>query len=827
MPITSRPPTKKEVELFKKVDISKLKSGDVYGSSGGSGSTGGGSRKRKPGISTPSPQEQQAIMRKLQAEAQRRAEIQKQQQQAEAERQRIESQRKKLLQQGASYSSQRVGNTVIERTRMGDSIIQKNVDLRTGRAVLREYKGGRIIGGVDYGGLVGKPIPVGTKLSDLSKEDKSKVLSVGKTFTKTQAVFGPAERTKRGVVSEKLGIGKLSYSINNYKDLLRTKRLRNKITPAEESALIASGFISGLVDTFGGLLDLPQAVITLSLNPSQILNIPSQLKNAGAEFGYLLDISPGEAIAYIGGSVYGIKATSQVLNTLKKIGNVSLAKLNPKFSGNLRAGSVLNVKVSPTKTVRLKIVKSIPKEKLASQIDRAGRRITGISSQADDLFNILNKRTGVKIRKPIPGEKGFSTQTKVLLKKFDDNLITKKELYKLDGLLRAEGTKGLLERSFFIDPSMRVRPSRLGVSTQKTKLIDYLSSDVTFKRAKPQIFLFDDLKVSSFPKRLKPIANKIKNNKPLTKLEANQLLEWQLKQSGKAKPLGFVSRESEVILSPGEVLRKVKKIGITTLNGERIPIWKVEIYKPKGVTKELLTKFNKGTINTAERNTLKRLLQKNTGINYASGYKSGVRYVNIKYIGLSSGGRLLKSNYLRTPRRNYATSVRRTSKPVSRKSTATSVRRTSKPVSRKSTATSVRRTSKPVSRKKRRNIPIISNTIKVTRSRSTPLKRGYLSYAQQKKVTSVKTLPLTKERAFDILAYYLDKRPSYKGLTVKTLERTSSDILRRKLKSTPKGYFRKNRNKFIVRRLKKGRETYEMIEKKFRRDSIKEKKGKR
>lgn len=111
---------------------------------------------------------------------------------------------------------------------MGDSIIQKNVDLRTGRAVLREYKGGRIIGGVDYGGLVGKPIPVGTKLSDLSEEDKSKVLSVGKTFTKTQAVFGPAERTKRGVISEAVGLGKLSSVINNYRDKLRTQKLRKK-----------------------------------------------------------------------------------------------------------------------------------------------------------------------------------------------------------------------------------------------------------------------------------------------------------------------------------------------------------------------------------------------------------------------------------------------------------------------------------------------------------------------------------------------------------------------------------------------------------------------
>jgi hypothetical protein len=108
--------------------------------------------------------------------------------------------------------------------------------------------------------------------------------------------------------------------------------------------------------------------------------------------------------------------------------------------------------------------------------------------------------------------------------------------------------------------------------------------------------------------------------------------------------------------------------------------------------------------------------------------------------------------------------------------------------------------------------------------RKKKLKRGYDSFVKKRKVVNTKTLPFSKERAFDLLAYYLDKRPQTRGLTIKSLERTPKATLMRELKKAPKGYFRRNRKKFILRQLKKGRETYEMIEKKkYQRDSKLEK----
>jgi len=105
---------------------------------------------------------------------------------------------------------------------------------------------------------------------------------------------------------------------------------------------------------------------------------------------------------------------------------------------------------------------------------------------------------------------------------------------------------------------------------------------------------------------------------------------------------------------------------------------------------------------------------------------------------------------------------------------------------------------------------------------------GYNSYVYRKKVNTKRTLPITKARALDLLAYHLDKNTSVKGLTIKGIRRVSPAVLNRRLKSTPKNYFVKNRNKFILRKLTRGKETYEMIEKKkFRRDSKVEKRRKK
>ncbi len=117
----------------------------------------------------------------------------------------------------------------------------------------------------------------------------------------------------------------------------------------------------------------------------------------------------------------------------------------------------------------------------------------------------------------------------------------------------------------------------------------------------------------------------------------------------------------------------------------------------------------------------------------------------------------------------------------------------------------------------RRKIPRISKRKKILRKKET----GFTSKVKNRK--KLNTLPLTKSRAFDILAFTLDKNPSIRGVTTTSLKKVKRSILQRKLRSVPKGYFQRHRRKFILRRLRKGRETYEMIERiRFRKDSPRE-----
>ena len=82
-----------------------------------------------------------------------------------------------------------------------------------------------------------------------------------------------------------------------------------------------------------------------------------------------------------------------------------------------------------------------------------------------------------------------------------------------------------------------------------------------------------------------------------------------------------------------------------------------------------------------------------------------------------------------------------------------------------------------------------------------------------RKLSPLNTLPLSKARALDLLAYSLSKSRSIKGQIVKSSKRTSLSTLKRKVSNAPTGYFNRNRNKFILRKIKGRVDAYEMIKK--------------
>jgi hypothetical protein len=479
-------------------------------------------------------------------------------------------------------------------------------------------------------------VKVGSALagSNLLFED-GKIISVDGKTTYARDEYRRPEPEVQLRAKEDKTTARWSRNIKDLRNEISTQRARGNITGINEAKLLGWAFLGTLLDGGRALAGMPKAVVNIIKNPSTLKQLPAGISRAGKDFGILLQTSPSEAFGVIGGEVVMLYGSNFAI---KQVGNLSsrvLTRLNPKYVGKAAIGKNLNIKTGGGKSVNLEVVGKIPKEKMLSQVNKQGKKLSAISSQADDI--ILRQKQRGLIRKPIPGESGFNSATKRLLKKFDDGVITKGELFDLDLMVRSQGAKGLLERTHFADPTGKIRPSRLAVDSKKAGLMDYLSGDITFRKAKPQIFLYEDIKISKFPSYLKKVASKIKARKTLTRAEANAFLEWQLKQTGKFKPVGFISGESEIVLAPGEIIKKVKTVGVTSIKGKRVPIVKVEVLKQSKVLKSLLKKLDDGVITATERAKLQRMLKTQTGFDYglSSNRVVSAKYVPIRRIGAS------------------------------------------------------------------------------------------------------------------------------------------------------------------------------------------------
>ena len=292
---------------------------------------------------------------------------------------------------------------------------------------------------------------------------------------------------------------------------------------------------------------------------------------------------------------------------LGKIGSKASTRLSSKFVG-IKKGVMTIPSTTKGRNIKITVGGTVKKisEPLSKQAQLAGKKVTAVSAQADRLVNII--KTKRIVRKPIPGEATFSKPIKELLKKFDDGTITKNELVKL------ESQVPILERSFFADPRGRFRPSRLGVGKQKeASLLDYLSGDVTFKTSKPQILVFEDVKIQKFPKTLRDVEKALKSGKTLTESQTKRLLKFQQEKTGKFKPIGALTKEPEITLAPGEVIKKVKKVAVTLVDGKKVEIVQAKVIKASKTTANLVKKSKSGKITAKELKELSKRLQKETG----------------------------------------------------------------------------------------------------------------------------------------------------------------------------------------------------------------------
>lgn len=651
-------------------------------------------------------------------------------------------------------------------------------------------------------------------------------------------VVSAYERQKGGSVSEALKLASASNTLRTARQRIRTQKLRGSIPAIKEAELLGLTALSTIVDFGRDIVDLPQTAYKILRNPKVLKELPKAIKQQGKDFGEQLRVSPTEAFVRVGGELLLMKGTGKAIDKVSELSKAKLTKLSRSYVGEAKIGETLEIPVKGGKTVKLEVVGKIPKEPIARQVARAGRKTrVAISSQADTLLNAIK---GSKvIRKPIPGESTFTKATKTLLKKFDEGKITKKELITLDRAIKKQGAKGLLERSFFADPSGKIRPSRLGVIKQKKgSILDYFTEDITFKKQKPQILLFSDVKVQKLPATLKSIGRKLKSGKPLTESEANKLLKFQLKQSGKFKPIGFVSGESEITLAPGEVIKKVKKVGTTIVKRKRVPIYQAEPYKPKGQLKKLISDYRKGKLTKTQIKKLDKTLKKKTGFDYklSSSPKKASKYVSIKKIGSRALSRLksptkrvskYKVSRMTTSKRGSSakyqprdssgrfvksSSPRKTSKGRSIKRVS-SPRSTPSRVSPRKSSTSSRKVRSPPRSPPTRGTPIKSKTpIRPLRSKGKSLKRiskkkkiGYAIYekrgTKKARFVKLKSAPLSRKQALDRLAYRIDNKISRRAKIVPIGKFKKLG----KLTAKEKGYFSKNRRKLRPYKIRKGR----------------------
>lgn len=116
-------------------------------------------------------------------------------------------------------------------------------------------------------------------------------------------------------------------------------------------------------------------------------------------------------------------------------------------------------------------------------------------------------------------------------------------------------------------------------------------------------------------------------------------------------------------------------------------------------------------------------------------------------------------------------------------------------------------------KKTTKKTPAIATPKKTKITKKTTPKKLYQGYISAISSGKINKLPLTKGRAFDLAAYTIAKRKISKAKVGKSVKEVSLSTLNRKPKTIPTGFFKRNRSKFIVRKLKTRLESYELIKK--------------
>lgn len=664
------------------------------------------------------------------------------------EKKRIEELRKKLEREHAQrrerilidkISRDKIKQKTLINRRTGERILTLT-NLRTGEVKTRTYERPKI----------GR----GTRLSGGITERKEKlptgeIREVPKKFdTKREKLLSQAKQEQ---------------------SILQTKLLRGKKLTLKEQGRLAvlQTKIIGLE-----ILLIPKGLkefaIAVKKNPSILKEVPSSIKQELVTNAKMLRIDPTSGVVKIGGEVLFWVGGGKVLQVIGKLGSKSATRLSPAFRKIKDSKVRVPSGQAGKKFIDIEIVKpGLAKitTPLKKQVKIAGKKIPVVTSaQAEQIVSFLKAKRIV--RKPIPNENLLRASTKRLLKLFDEGRLNRNQMIVLDKRIKIEtkGAGSILERSFFVDPEARIRISRLGIREQPdASLLDVLSGDVSFRTSKPQILIFENIKVQGFPKTkiFNIIKNKLQKGKTLSKLEAEALVKFQTKISGKFKPVGFLSKEPELTLAPGEIIRKIKQVGVTLINGKRISIVRADVVKATQLTKNLIRKSKTGKISAKELNELRKRLKKETRfdsptLSRPTGVKPRVSLKRalariIPRVRIKRKPRPTPRKAKPSPRR--ITRVKRPGRITPR--IKKPIRRPTKPTPRPSPRVVRGRIRPPIVTPKPRPILTIPKGFsKRTLSKSVPV--YFVKVKRRGKIVNLSERPLTLRDAKDYLAYKVD-----------------------------------------------------------------------
>jgi len=602
-----------------------------------------------------------------------------------------------------------------------------------------------------------------------------------KSENKNRVFIGEVQPVKRetGLIKSKL------QELNELRKIKSTSSIRNKQRNLiNELSLLGLTVGATVVGGVGAIIALPKTLVNVAMNPAQLKGVPMAIKTSGEEFAQLIRISPTEAFGKILGEIVFLKGSGSTYKVVGKVGGSAANKLNP-FLKRVRNNKIKIKTMQGRTTLQVGVIgKGTP---LSKQVRLAGKKVdVAVSAQADRLVNLMNNFKGKSklVRKPIPGEATLTKKTKNLLKGFDDGVLSEKNIKVLNQRVLDETGKTLLERSTFLDPAGKVRFTRLGKDAPDAKLIDILSGDFTFRTPKPQILVFTDAKIQKLPSYLDDVAKALKSGKKLTATQRARLVRWQIKPSGKFKPIGDVKykggKELEITIAPGELIRRRKKLGTALIDGKRVEIIQAEIFKPTGKLKTAIAKAKKGLLTKKQQSTLQKAIQKKTGIRTSSIRRSpvgkaklrvSVRVPRVKAVGSNrlTGKRTTKrkttkrkqvkrTTAKRTPTKRTPTKRKTTKrKPTKRKSVKRkpTPRKTAKRTTTKRTPT--RRSPRSPPKKVSKPTPVPKLPEKFTRKKLSKSQPTYYVITKKRgKMVKLNPKPLTKRDARDFLAYSID-----------------------------------------------------------------------